>query len=162
MPDGPRPNGPRYEDDFYAWTQYQAEVLRAMPAPDNRFDREHVAEEIEALGRAALHDVYGLVRGIVTHFLLLAHGPSGNVRYGWMREIVVARAELEDKMSPTIWLLTQAELPELYNDGREIAELRLRELGAIEAARNLPKHSAYSLDDICQDDWYPEPPGEET
>ena len=40
------PDGPNYEDDFYAWTQYQAEVLRSMPAPDNRFDREHVAEEI--------------------------------------------------------------------------------------------------------------------
>ena len=43
------------------------------------------------------------------------------------------RAELEDKMSPTIWLLTQAELPELYEDARTIAELRLRELGADEA-----------------------------
>ena len=21
------PDGPRYDDDFYAWTQYQAEVL---------------------------------------------------------------------------------------------------------------------------------------
>ena len=25
------PDGPRWEDDFYAWTQYQAEVLRSMP-----------------------------------------------------------------------------------------------------------------------------------
>ena len=44
------PDGPRYEDDFYAWTRYQAEVLRSMPVSDNRFDREHVAEEIEDLG----------------------------------------------------------------------------------------------------------------
>jgi len=47
MPDGPPPTGPRYEDDFFAWTQYEAEVLRSIPVPDNRFDREHVAEEIE-------------------------------------------------------------------------------------------------------------------
>ena len=47
MPDGPRPNGPQYDDDFYAWTQYQAEVLRSMRTRDNRFDRENVAEEIE-------------------------------------------------------------------------------------------------------------------
>jgi len=44
--------GPRYEDDFYAWTQYQAEVLRAMAVADNRFDRENVVEEIETLGRS--------------------------------------------------------------------------------------------------------------
>lgn len=35
MPDGQRPNGPRYDDDFYAWTQYQAEVLRSMRTRDN-------------------------------------------------------------------------------------------------------------------------------
>ena len=45
------PDGPGYDEDFYAWTQYQAEVLRAMPCDDNRFDRENVAEEIEDLGR---------------------------------------------------------------------------------------------------------------
>ena len=51
MPDGPRPTGPSYDDDFYAWTQYQAEVLRSMRTRDNRFDRENVAEEIETVGR---------------------------------------------------------------------------------------------------------------
>src|SRR5438874_2385351 len=87
------PDGPRYEDDFFAWTQYQAEVLRSMPvSEDDRFDRENVAEEIEALGRCELHAVF--------------------------------------------------------------------ELGAIEVADSLPKGCAYSLDDICQDGWYPEPPGE--
>ena len=72
MPDGPRPNGPRYDDDFYAWTQYQAEVLRSMPAPDNRFDREHVAEEIEDLGKSERDAVRSQVRRIVEHFLKLA------------------------------------------------------------------------------------------
>src|SRR5665213_4184609 len=28
MPDGPRVNAPDYDDDFYAWTQHQAAVLR--------------------------------------------------------------------------------------------------------------------------------------
>ena len=45
------PDGPRYDDDFYAWTQYQAEVLRRLRTDDNRFDRENVAEEIEILGK---------------------------------------------------------------------------------------------------------------
>jgi hypothetical protein len=48
------PDGPRYDDDFYAWTQHQAEVLRTMSVSDNRFDREHVAEEIEDLARASV------------------------------------------------------------------------------------------------------------
>ena len=52
MPDGPGSSGPDYDEDFYAWTQYQAEVLRSMPCDDNRFDRDHVAEEIEDLGKS--------------------------------------------------------------------------------------------------------------
>jgi Domain of unknown function DUF29 len=47
------PDGPRHDKDFYAWTQHQAAVLRSMEVADNRFDREHVAEEIEDLGKAS-------------------------------------------------------------------------------------------------------------
>ena len=25
------PDGPYYEDDFYSWTQHEAEVMRLMP-----------------------------------------------------------------------------------------------------------------------------------
>ena len=39
-----------YEADFYAWTREQAKFLRATPIPDNRMDRECIAEEIEDFG----------------------------------------------------------------------------------------------------------------
>jgi hypothetical protein len=39
-----------YEEDFYAWTQQQAELLRRLPAISNELDIEHIAEEIEDLG----------------------------------------------------------------------------------------------------------------
>ncbi|MGA8379561.1 MAG: DUF29 family protein [Stellaceae bacterium] len=38
-------DGPRYEDDFYAWTQHQAAVLCSLPVADTRFDREHDARQ---------------------------------------------------------------------------------------------------------------------
>jgi len=47
------PDGPRYDDDFYAWTQHQAEVLRTMPVSDNRFDREHVARRSKIWAKAS-------------------------------------------------------------------------------------------------------------
>ena len=56
------PDGPRYDDDFYAWTQHQATVLRSMPVADNRFDREHVADEIEDLGRSERDAVRSQIR----------------------------------------------------------------------------------------------------
>ena len=32
MPDEPGGSGPDYDEDFYAWTQYQAKVLRRDPS----------------------------------------------------------------------------------------------------------------------------------
>jgi Domain of unknown function DUF29 len=37
------------EEDFYAWTQLQADLLRRLPPIGNSFDAENVAEEIEDL-----------------------------------------------------------------------------------------------------------------
>ena len=162
MPDGPRPNGPRYEDDFYAWTQYQAEVLRSMPAPDNRFDRENVAEEIETVGRNERDAVQSQIRRILEHFLKLACSPADRPRYGWMRSIAEARETLRDKLSPTLRRDAGARLSELYEDAREAAELALHEYGEHEAATALPAACPYTLDQVLTRGWYPDPPSSTT
>src|SRR3954454_4850517 len=80
MPDGPGGNGPAYDEDFYAWTQYQAEVLRAMPCDDNRFDRENVAEEIEELDESDRRAAHSQIRRIIKHILKLEHSPASGPR----------------------------------------------------------------------------------
>src|ERR1700724_3978756 len=95
------PDGPRYDDDFFAWTQHQAMVLRSMAVADNRFDRENVAEEIEDLGRSERDAVRSQIRRIIEHLLKLAYSPAQQPRFDWMHSIADARAALEDKMSPT-------------------------------------------------------------
>src|SRR4051794_37317821 len=102
MPDGPRPKGPNYEDDFFAWTQYQAEVLRTLPTSDNRCDREHLAEEIEDLGNGERDAVRSQVERILIHFLKLAHSPARNPRFSWTDSIIEARSVLANKLSPTL------------------------------------------------------------
>src|SRR5207245_1003629 len=96
------PDGPRYEDDFYAWTQHQAEVLRTMPVSDNRFDREHVAEEIEDLGKSERDAVRSQIRRIIEHLLKLAYSPAEQPRLSWMETIDDAREALSDKMTATL------------------------------------------------------------
>ena len=113
------PDGPRYEDDFYAWTQYQAEVLRSLKTRDNRFDRENVAEEIEDLGTSQRDAVRSQVRRILMHFLKLAFSPANNTRFGWMSSIIDARAELDDKLSPTLKRDIEENLTRLYMDVHE-------------------------------------------
>ena len=158
MPDGLPPNGPRYDDDFYAWTQYQAEVLRSMPCEDNRFDREHVAEEIEDLGKSERRAAESQIIRVIEHFLKLAHSPADRPRYGWMGSIADARRLLKRTLTPTLRRHARDALDELYQDAREAARLSLLEHGEEEAAAALPNACPYTLDQVLDQGWYPDPP----
>ena len=150
------PNGPRYDDDFFAWSQHQAMVLRTMPFADNRFDRENLAEEIEDLGRSERDAVRSQIRGIIEHLLKLAYSPVWQPRFDWIASIGEARATLGDKISPTLRRDAETMLAKLYRDARRQAELSLRAYGENPAAEVLPQSCPNSLDDICREDWYPD------
>src|SRR6516164_8526351 len=156
------PNGPSYEDDFYAWTQYQAEVLRTMAVADNRFDRDNVVEEIETLGRSQRDAVRSQIRRIIEHLLKLAYSPAQQPRFDWMASIAEARDTLEDQISPTLRQDAEAMLAKLYEDGRHRAELGLHSYGETQAANNLPAECPYTIEEILRRGWYPEPPGEKS
>ncbi len=156
------PHGPRYEDDFYAWTQHQAEVLRTMPVSDNRFDREHVAEEIEDLGKSERDAVRSQIRRIIEHLLKLAYSPAEQPRFDWMETIDEARETLSDKLTATLRRDAEESLDKLYLEGRRRAARRLRRHGEPAAADALPQACPYSFGDICREDWYPDPPGEKS
>lgn len=149
------PDGPRYEDDFYAWTQYQAEVLRSMPAPDNRFDREHVVEEIEDLGKSERDAVRSRIRRIIEHLLKLAYSPVEDPRLDWITTILEARQSLSDKLTPALRHDAETTLDKLYADGRKRAAVGLRRHDEGDAAEQLPSVCPWSLDEICREDWYP-------
>ena len=157
MPDGPRPTGPDYDDDFYAWTQYQAEVLRTLPTADNRFDRNNLVEEIESLGRSERDAVRSQVRRVLVHFLKLAYSPARDPRFDWMDSIADARAELADKLSPSLMRDIEERLPRLYAEARKRAELQLHRHGEQVAAESFPAECPYTIDQILAEDWYPEP-----
>jgi hypothetical protein len=161
MPDdlprkGSDPKGPDYDNDFYAWTQHQAAVLREMPVADNRFDREHVAEEIEDLGKNARSAVRSQVRRILEHFLKLQYSPAQDPRYGWIESIFDARQEISDNITPTLRGEISRELARLYRDGRKRAAMGLTHHGESERAQLLPDACPYTFDQILEDDWYPE------
>jgi hypothetical protein len=153
------PNGPSYDDDFYAWTQYQAEVLRTMAVADNRFDRDNVVEEIETLGRSERDAVRSQIRRIIEHLLKLAYSPAEPPWFDWMETILDARQTLSDKISTTLRQDAEENLDKLYADGRKRAGAALLRYGEPQAADALPHICPYSLDDICREGWYPPRPG---
>jgi Domain of unknown function DUF29 len=90
----------------------------------------------------------------------LAYSPADSPRFGWMSSIIDARAELEDKLSPTLRRDIEENLTRLYGHARKQAEVELQAYGEHQVAGFLPAECPYSLDQVLADDWYPEPPGE--
>jgi hypothetical protein len=71
------------------------------------------------------------------------------------------RAALDDKLSPTLRRDIEASLAKLYADGRRHAALALRTFGEESTANAFPTECPFSLDEICQQDWYPISPATE-
>ena len=97
-----------------------------MPTPDNRFDREHIAEEIEDLGKSERDTVRSQIRCIIEHFLKLAYVPAEDSRLDWIGTIIEARQRLSDKLAPTLRQDAEAILDKLYGDGWKRAAVGLR------------------------------------
>ena len=91
-----------YDEDFYAWTQQQAALLRRLPAAGNELDLEHIAEEIEDLGRSDLRAARSLCRHIIEHFLKLEFSGLEEPADHWRDEIVEWRVQLEQILTRSI------------------------------------------------------------
>jgi hypothetical protein len=149
-----------HETDFYAWTRQQARALRRLKGLRVNaavgLDLEHVAEEIEDLGSSERDACRSQAERILEHFVKLAWSPSPQPRRGWRRSIVEARSVLENKLSASIRRDLREELPRLYRNARRAAILALEDYAEAEAARLMPEASAWTLEDVLRDDWYPE------
>lgn len=96
------PDGSLYDDDFYAWTQEQAELLRRGPTGANRLDYDLIAEEIEDLGRSELSAAQSLCEHIIEHLLKLEYSGLDDPANHWRREITEWRVQLDKKLTRTI------------------------------------------------------------
>src|SRR6266446_4563999 len=70
-----RTNAALYDQDFYAWTQEQAALLRAGALHD--LDVTHLAEEIESLGKSDRRALGSHLRNLVLHLLKWHAQPAG-------------------------------------------------------------------------------------
>ena len=91
-----------YEEDFYAWTQQQAGLLRRLPAISNELDIDHIAEEIEDLGRSDLRAAQSLCQHIIEHLLKLEYSGLTEPADHWRDEIVEWRLQLEQILTRSI------------------------------------------------------------
>jgi hypothetical protein len=145
-----------YDDDFYAWTQQQADLLRRLPVTSNQLDAELLAEEIEDLGRSEVRSAQSLCEHITEHLLKLEYSGLTEPANHWRREIVEWRIQLERTLTRSI--RAKLDLPDLYRTALRL--LRRLEDMPTDWLNRVPSECPYSFDQIAgtgDEDWFPEP-----
>ena len=85
-----------YETDFQLWAKAQAKALRAVRqgASSDLLDTEHLAEEIESLGKRDRRELVSRLTVLLTHWLKLECSRAENPRQGWRQTVREQRREI--------------------------------------------------------------------
>jgi len=101
-----------YESDFYAWTQNQAQILRDRQW--QLIDVEHLAEEIEDMGRAEKRKLESRLEVLLMHLLKWQFQDDNRSR-SWQLTIKEQRLGLQRhlKQNPSLKTLVPEMLTKL-------------------------------------------------
>jgi hypothetical protein len=144
-----------YDEDFYAWTEQQAKALRTHFKGDNRIDVEHLAEEVEDLGKSELHAVESYIENVIEHLLKLDYSGSIEARDHWRAEVDAFRTSIERKITPRIRQQVETELEVLYDRARRGAARSSHRLEP-DLVRRLPRYCPYDWNAIWHRDVFAE------
>ena len=139
-----------YEQDFFEWTVRNAELLRAGQLDEA--DLEHIAEEIEDMGKSERHALRSRLRVLLSHLLKWKY-QAGRRSRSWKATIRVQRDELAHllRQMPSLRRYLRDQLPEVYPMAVEgtIAEADLPD-------EVFPPACPFSLDEILTADFFPD------
>jgi hypothetical protein len=130
-----------YEQDAYAWALEQAGLLRAGKL--DKLDLEHLAEEIESMGKSERRALISQLARLLMHLLKWDHQPERRSR-SWRLTIQDAQTKVHRMLKDNPSL--KASLPELMNEAYDDA----RRAAAIETDREpqeFPGQCLYSFDE---------------
>jgi len=141
-------NFAQYETDFYAWTQYQAELLRSKNI--EQLDWTHLAEEIEDMGRSEKRQLESRLEVLIMHLLKWQFQQNLRSR-SWQLTLKEQRLRLEKLLQDN---------PSLKYNLEDVIE-RIYPLAVVSAERetglsSFPETCPYSLTEILSFDFLPE------
>jgi Domain of unknown function DUF29 len=142
-----------YDEDFYAWTQEQAALLRKGAVQD--LDLPHLAEEIESLGISQKHALASHLKNLVMHLLKWHYQPSGRqTGHSWQSSIINARDEIATILEdlPGLQQSVADLLAHRYPAARRLAQT---ETGLPLAT--FPAACPWDVEHVLDEDFWPEP-----
>ncbi len=112
-------NKPLYQEDFYAWTLAQADVLRRRSA--NEIDWENLQEEVESLGRQQESELRSHLIVLLVHLLKWEFQQERRTP-GWTLTVAEQRVESERliRLNPSL----KPKIEDTLEDAYKIARIR--------------------------------------
>jgi Domain of unknown function DUF29 len=137
-----------YDRDFYAWANEQAALLRAGRLTEAEI--EHIAEEIDSMGRSERRDLVNRLSVLLLHLLKWQYQPAlrGN---SWRLSIEEQRYRLDDHLNDNPSL--RAQLTPAMRDAYRLA-LAERETGL--ARNTFPATCPFAFDQAINPNFWPE------
>jgi hypothetical protein len=142
-----------YDEDFFRWTQETAELIR-----QRRFDEvdlDHVAEEIEDMGKRDHREVRSRLIVLLMHLLKWQLQPERREKSTWVATINEQRADLDLVLqdSPSLRHIPRKQLPLIY---RNAVERAIRDTGL--SHKLFPSDCPYTPEQILDYGFLPEGP----
>ncbi len=139
-----------YWQDFYSWLMTNAQLLRQGRLSE--IDVEHLAEELESMGRSEKRALISRLTILLVHLLKWQFQPARRSK-SWRNTLTVQRSDVLDLLedSPSLRYELEQHIEKAYEKAKLIAE---DETG-IEKA-HFPQRCPYSFEQIVDQEFFPE------
>jgi hypothetical protein len=138
-----------YDQDVIAWANEQARLLRE--GQFQQLDIEHLAEEIEDVGKSEQRELASRMAVLLAHLLKWQYQPSRRSR-SWEATIRVQRDGIQHRLQCTPSLKHSLDDPHWWHDAWNDALAKaIDETGL----SDFPPHCPWSLNAILDPDWKP-------
>lgn len=138
-----------YESDVVAWANEQARLIRA--GLFDQLDLEHIAEEIEDVGKSEQRELASRMAVLIAHLLKWQYQPERQST-SWKRTIKEQRKALAFHIKQVPSLRPKLSNPEwqeaIWADAVTIA---INETGM----GGFPENCPWTMEDILAEDWLP-------
>jgi hypothetical protein len=141
-----------YEKDIVAWAHEQALLLRTGQL--SGLDIEHIAEEIEDVGKGEQRELASRMALLLFHLLKWQYQPARQCT-SWVKTIKEQRKALERRLKKTPSLKSTLIDPEWWDDVWLDARTAAENETGVEFEK-FPEQCPWPIDNILLDEWLPQ------
>ena len=142
-------NSTLYEQDFYAWANEQAQLLRTGKLSEA--DIEHIAEEIESMGKTEKRELVSRLTVLLLHLLKWQFQPARRGK-SWKNSVEVQRISLRSHMRDNPSL--KSSLDDAIIEAYRVAQLEAENETGIDKD-SFPSVCPWSFEQMMAEDFWP-------